>query len=170
MREFYNKNGDVCIYDLGDSGMDIDISVIEYCPKLFKDLRQKHGISDNFMYQSFAPLHNIQAIHNFFTGSGKSSSFFFFSDNKSFVLKTLKDTEKKLLLDQGVFFSYYQYMMSNQESLLSKYFGVYTIRIQHMSDITCFIMDNLLGRDFMNIERIYDLKGSTLGRRVQLTK
>jgi len=30
-----------------------------------------------------------------------------------------------------------------------------------MGDINCFIMDNLLGKDFNDIERIYDLKGST---------
>ena len=31
-------------------------------------------------------------------------------------------------------------------------------------------MDNLLGADFMHIERIYDLKGSTVGRSVNLTQ
>jgi hypothetical protein len=35
-----------------------------------------------------------------------------------------------------------------------------------MADINCFIMDNLLGKDFNNIVRIYDLKGSTKGRKV----
>lgn len=30
-------------------------------------------------------------------------------------------------------------------------------------------MDNLLGKDFANIERIYDLKGSTKGRMAKLT-
>jgi hypothetical protein len=30
-------------------------------------------------------------------------------------------------------------------------------------------MDNLFGKDYMNIERIYDLKGSTLGRRTKIT-
>jgi hypothetical protein len=39
-----------------------------------------------------------------------------------------------------------------------------------MQDITCFIMDNLLGQDFINIERIYDLKGSTFGRKVDLSE
>lgn len=39
-----------------------------------------------------------------------------------------------------------------------------------MEDVTCLIMDNLLGKDFMNIERIYDLKGSTKGRRVALSQ
>ncbi len=31
-------------------------------------------------------------------------------------------------------------------------------------------MDNLLGQDFINIERIYDLKGSTKGRIVKLSE
>ncbi len=39
-----------------------------------------------------------------------------------------------------------------------------------MEDIHCFIMDNLLGKDFNNIERIYDLKGSTKGRRAKLAE
>lgn len=39
-----------------------------------------------------------------------------------------------------------------------------------MADINCFIMDNLLGQDFINIQRIYDLKGSTKGRIVNLTE
>ena len=39
-----------------------------------------------------------------------------------------------------------------------------------MTEITCFIMDNLLGKDFININRIYDLKGSTKGRLVNLTQ
>ena len=60
-------------------------------------------------------------------------------------------------------------MTTSGDSLLSKYLGVYTIKIQNMADINCFIMDNLLGKDFNNIVRIYDLKGSTKGRKVQLT-
>ncbi len=56
--------------------------------------------------------------------------------------------------------------MNNEKTLLSKYYGVFTIKIEHMDDINCFIMDNLLGRDFNNIIRIFDLKGSTKGRRV----
>lgn len=38
-----------------------------------------------------------------------------------------------------------------------------------MEGITCFIMENLFGKDYMNIERIYDLKGSTQGRKSKLT-
>lgn len=59
--------------------------------------------------------------------------------------------------------------MTYSDSLLSKYYGVFTIRVKQWGDIDCFIMDNLLGRDFLNIQRIYDLKGSTQGRKVNLT-
>ena len=85
------------------------------------------------------------------------------------MLKTLKEEEKHLLLETGILENYYQYLMSEKTSLLSKYLGVYTIRVAHMADITCFIMDNLLGKDFANIERIYDLKGSTKGRKAQIS-
>ncbi len=121
------------------------------------------------LFESFAPIHNFQAIHNFFTGSGKSSSFFFFTDNKTFVLKTLKDSEKKLLLEQGVLENYYNYIMNTDQTLLSEFYGVFSIRVANMAEITCFIMDNLLGKDFFNIERIYDLKGSTHNRIVNLS-
>lgn len=127
-------------------------------------------MTEDHLFQSFIPIHNVQAIYNFFTGTGKSSSFFFFSDNKSYVLKTLKESEKKLLLENGILENYYNYVMSNKDTLLSKYFGVYQIKIPNMQDITCFIMDNLLGADYINIERIYDLKGSTFGRKVELTE
>lgn len=134
------------------------------------DIRKRSGIKEDYLFKSFIPLHNIQAIHNFFTGTGKSSSFFFFSDNKAFVLKTLKEAEKRLLLEGGILRNYHKYLMTHEDTLLSKFYGVYTIKIQNMGDIDCFIMDNLLGKDFSNILRIYDLKGSRTGRKVQLSK
>ena len=60
-------------------------------------------------------------------------------------------------------------MMEQQETLLSKIYGVFTLRFNNMEDISCFIMDNLLGKDLVSIQRIYDLKGSTKGRRSDLS-
>lgn len=122
------QHGDKCIYDLAED-VSIKISIIEYYPRLFREIRKKVGVTEDFLFKSFIPQHNIQAIHNFFTGTGKSSSFFFFSDNKTFVLKTLKDSEKNLLLDLGVLQQYHKYMTNSGDSLLSKYLGVYTIKI-----------------------------------------
>jgi len=82
----------------------------------------------------------------------------------------LKETEKRLLIDGGLLKNYHRYLMSHDETLLSKFYGAFTIRLENMDDIHCFIMDNLLGRDFNNIVRIYDLKGSRKGRKVILSK
>ena len=90
------------------------MEILEYAPELFKKIRQRFGATESHLFQSFIPIHNVQAIYNFFTGSGKSSSFFFFSDNKAYVLKTLKESEKKLLLEGGVLESYYEYVMEHK--------------------------------------------------------
>lgn len=38
-----------------------------------------------------------------------------------------------------------------------------------MGDITCYIMNNLVGMDFIDTVRMYDLKGSKYGRNVKLS-
>jgi hypothetical protein len=43
------------------------------------------------------------------------------------------------------------------------------LKLQQVEEISIIIMENMLGKDFGNIERIYDLKGSTKGRRAKLT-
>jgi hypothetical protein len=159
--------GHLCFYDVSE-GQYKTLEIIEYQPGIFRDLRRMFKVSEDTLFQSFVPLHNIQAIHNFFTGTGKSSSFFFFSDNKSFVLKTMPDKERKLLVDQGMLRNYHEHLSEHPESALSKIYGVFTIRVPAMEEVTCFIMDNLLGKDFMSIERIYDIKGSTKGRFAKL--
>ena len=145
------------------------IQVIEYAPKLFRDIRKASGISSIFFLKSFLPALNFQAIHNFFTGTGKSSSLFFFTDNKFFVLKTLKEEEKTLLLNKGILNNYFNHLMINKNSLLGRYYGVYTIKVPSMGDLHFIIMNNIIGLDFMSTFRIYDLKGSTFKRKVQLS-
>jgi hypothetical protein len=103
-------------------------------------------------------------MKNFKEGVGKSSSFFFFTDNKRFVIKTLKTEEKDLLIKKGILYSYASHLNSNPKSLLARFYGVYSIRIKHMEEISVVIMGNLMGDELPNIKRIYDIKGSTLGR------
>ena len=40
-------------------------------------------------------------------GSGKSNSFFFYTANNQFIIKTLKEDELKLLVRKGVLSKYY---------------------------------------------------------------
>ena len=81
-------------------------------------------------------------------GSGKSASFFFFTSNQNFVIKTLKDEELDLLARRGVLEKYYNYMSKHPKSLLARFYGVFTVKIQYMKPINVIIMDNLMGQHF----------------------
>ena len=97
-------------------------------------------------------------------GTGKSASFFFFTENKQFVIKTLKDEELELLARKGVLEKYYNHIHKYPNSLIARFYGIYTIKIKYMKPISVIIMDNLMGNHSEHITRIYDLKGSTFQR------
>lgn len=87
-----------------------------------------------------------------------------FTDNKRFVLKTVKPSEEKLLFtkNNGILKHYYNYVVNNKRNLLSKLLGVYKVKLQMMKEpITFVIMDSLIGPEYLRIERLYDLKGSS---------
>ena len=62
------------------------------------------------MLKTFIPTKNMQGMFNFKTGEGKSPSFFFFPDNKLLMLKTLKPSEKEILLNKGFLLKYMKYV------------------------------------------------------------
>ena len=60
---------------------------------------------------------------------GKSGSFFFFSHNKMFLIKTLTSSELNTFLEHFVW-DYYDHLVNNPETLLAKIYGVYTVIIK----------------------------------------
>jgi 1-phosphatidylinositol-4-phosphate 5-kinase len=101
---------------------------------------------------------------NFQEGTGKSASFFFFTESKQFVIKTLKDEELDLLARKGLLEKYHNYIKGNPQSMLARFYGIYTIKIKFMKPINVIIMDNVMGKHSEDIVRVFDLKGSTFQR------
>jgi hypothetical protein len=58
-------------------------------------------------------------------GAGASGSFFFFSHDKRFLIKTMTGGELKLFL--GLLPDYQEHLLMNGDSLLAKIFGVFTV-------------------------------------------
>ena len=79
-------------------------------------------------------------------GSGKSDSFFFYTANSQFIIKTLKEDELKMLVRHGILDKYYNHIKRNSNSLLARFYGVYTVKIKFMKPISIVIMDNLMGQ------------------------
>jgi len=63
-------------------------------------------------------------------GAGRSGSFFFFSHDNKFIIKTMTDTEFKMYLKRLPAFG--QHFKTNKNSLLAKILGVYTVNTEHI--------------------------------------
>ena len=111
----------------------------------------------------------MSGMYNFRTGEGKSPSFFFFSDNQMFMLKTMKESELEIL-KQGFLMDYFKYIHSNPDSLLMKIYGIYEIVIGTSDPVIFLITENMVGLDKDRITRSFDLKGSILGRYEKVTE
>ena len=108
------------------------VKIKEYGPKVFRSIRKTYGIKEQDLLKTFIPIKNMEGMFNFKTGGGKSPSFFFFPDNKLLMLKTLKPSEKDILLQKGFLLQYFKYVMKNPKTLLMKFYGLYSIQIDSM--------------------------------------
>ena len=70
-----------------------------------------------------------------------------------------------MLARKGLLEKYHNYIKSNPQSMLARFYGIYTIKIKFMKPINVIIMDNVMGKHSEDIVRVFDLKGSTYGRR-----
>ena len=112
------------------------------------------------------PEKNRDMVFKAGEGAGASGSFFFFSHNKRFIIKTMSDSELKMFL--GILPYYELHLKENKESLLSRIYGVYTIRMKGLATIHLMLMANTLNfRDPKRITRIFDIKGSYVAREVK---
>ena len=58
-------------------------------------------------------------------GAGRSGSFFFFSFDKKFLIKTMNDNEMAVFT--GMLPSYLNHFMKNPDSLLARIYGIFTV-------------------------------------------
>jgi 1-phosphatidylinositol-4-phosphate 5-kinase len=72
--------------------------------------------------------------------SGKSGSFFFFSNDKKFVIKTLQDHEKRKLL--SILDSFIKHFVLNKDSLISRIYGIYTLMTDDFKPIDIIVMQS----------------------------
>ena len=70
-----------------------DIQVTEYAPDVFAFLRQKDGYSNEVLRQSLNPEANKKMVFKAGESQGKSGSFFFFSQDQQFIIKTMTEED-----------------------------------------------------------------------------
>ena len=92
--------------------------------------------------ESLSPKHNRDMVFKAGEGAGRSGSFFFFSHDRKFIIKTMTKDELNLYLRLLSEFS--KHFLNNKNSLIAKIFGVFTINTEHMKEVHVMLMENTM--------------------------
>ncbi|KAI2501262.1 Phosphatidylinositol-4-phosphate 5-Kinase [Fragilaria crotonensis] len=159
----------------GTSGENITARVSAHAPDAFADLRSWFGISESAFRTSMLESGPYISFQSNSKGAARAGGVFFFTRDGAYMIKTIKKSEAKTLLEMLP--KYHKYMRHNgRKSLLTRFCGMYTIKLTFPSsssilgitaekEHTFVIMNSVFpaeGSQFIS-ER-YDLKGSTVGR------
>ena len=149
-------------------------SFFDYAPKIFASIRKFSGISKEQYLESLGPEKILGYIFksNFETlselcSTGKSGSFFYYSYDGRFMLKTIPRREFKKLKE--ILQNYHEYLtQKNTDSLMCRVFGLHKVIFYRkkgkMSQKIYFCVMNNVFQTTKKIDLRYDLKGSTFGR------
>jgi hypothetical protein len=143
---------------------DCTITVKDYFPSTFDAIRSIYEIR----FKTF--VDSLSVLDGGSEGEGKSKQLFFFTQNKKYVIKTVKKHELQLMKD--LIEKYYYHIAANPDTLLCRFFGLYKVRLSsglfNMSSVeyTVIVMNNCMRVPpvFSKPCQIYDLKGSSYGR------
>lgn len=143
-------------------------SFVDLEPQVFSMLRESYGISPRAYRKSFdiknaADIDGTKMLEKF--TEGKSGSFFYFTQDFRYIIKTVTASEERFL--RKIAYDYYEHMRDNPDSLIIRLFGLHQVRLApEQSYITVVVMDNVFyNTDKLKIHRKFDLKGSWVGRR-----
>eukprot|EP00300_Choanocystis_sp_HF-7_P041688 c8474_g1_i2.p1 GENE.c8474_g1_i2~~c8474_g1_i2.p1 ORF type:complete len:707 (+),score=164.23 c8474_g1_i2:125-2122(+) len=140
----------------------------DYSPLIFHEIRKLYNISDEEFLASLSPLPilgnlllgNLRRLSSLIS-EGKSGSLLYFTHDKKYVIKTIPKREHVAFL--GILRSYYDYVRSNPNTLITRFVGLYDLTLYNGKTIYFTIMANVFETP-LAIHRRFDLKGSTVGR------
>ena len=136
----------------------------------FKAFQEADGLSDDKIATSLDLDSNINKIFKSGTGSsGKSGSFFFYSFDNKLIIKTVEESEKRLLIsmldDLKSHVTNLPFNPSGPKSLLARIYGLYSIVTSQFSKVSFILMQNTIQFQDPNSHKVtFDLKGSQIGR------
>ena len=135
-----------------------DFKFKDYAPWVFRDLREEcfHLDPADYLLSLTA-----QYILSELGSPGKSGSFFYFSRDYRFIIKTIRHAEHKFL--RSILKRYHAHVRANPHTLLSRFYGLHRVKLPHGRKIHFVIMNNLFPAH-KDVHESYDLKGSTVGR------
>ena len=144
--------------------INIRSEIISHCQSKFKQIMELDGLTSRDIMSSLNVQDNIQNVFQAGEGVGQSGSFFFFSKDNKLLIKTMRGTEKDVLLkmlDDLI----YHFKKTQNKSLLARIYGVFTIKTNVFRSVDVIVMQNTVQLSNKSNPCMYfDLKGSSKGR------
>ncbi|PSN62558.1 SAICAR synthase-like protein [Corynespora cassiicola Philippines] len=134
-----------------------DFKFKDYAPWVFRHLRQTFKLDPADYLVSLTSKYILSELGS----PGKSGSFFYFSRDYKYIIKTIHHAEHKFL--RKILKDYYNHVKDNPNTLLSQFYGLHRVKIPYGRKIHFVVMNNLFP-PHRDIHRTFDLKGSTIGR------
>ncbi|EEB06807.1 1-phosphatidylinositol-4-phosphate 5-kinase Its3 [Schizosaccharomyces japonicus yFS275] len=134
-----------------------DFKFKDYAPWVFRHLRQLFHLDAADYLVSLTSKYILSELGS----PGKSGSFFYFSRDYRFIIKTIHHSEHKFLRD--ILRDYYNHVKNNPNTLISQFYGLHRVKLPFGRKIHFVVMNNLFP-PHRDIHQMFDLKGSTLGR------
>lgn len=136
-----------------------DFKFKDYCPWVFRLIRQEFHVDPSYYLLSLTGKYVLSEL----VSSGKSGSFFYYSQDYRFIIKTIHHSEHKFILKILRF--YYEHIKSNPHTFLSRIFGLHRVKLPGNKKIHFVVMGNVFPAN-KDIHEVYDLKGSLFGRKI----
>lgn len=139
-----------------------DFKFKDYAPAVFRELREFFRVDTADYLLSLTAKYILSELGS----PGKSGSFFYFSRDYRFIIKTIRHSEKNVLMK--ILRSYYAHVCANPQTLLSQFYGLHRVKLPGGRKVHFVIMNNLFP-PHRDIHEMYDLKGSTVQREQKKT-
>ncbi|KAG0284254.1 Phosphatidylinositol-4-phosphate 5-kinase [Linnemannia gamsii] len=136
-----------------------DFKFKDYAPWVFRHLREDFHIDASDYLVSLTSKYILSELGS----PGKSGSFFYFSQDYRFIIKTIHHAEHKFM--RKILKDYFNHVKHNPHTLLCRFFGLHRVKLPHGRKIHFVVMGNVFPPN-RDIHETYDLKGSTLGRAI----
>ncbi|KAK5661779.1 hypothetical protein OQA88_9880 [Cercophora sp. LCS_1] len=134
-----------------------DFKFKDYAPWVFRHLRSLFRLDPADYLMSLTGKYILSELGS----PGKSGSFFYFSRDYKYIIKTIHHAEHKFL--RKILKDYYQHVIDNPNTLLSQFYGLHRVKMPYGKKIHFVVMNNLFP-PHRDIHQTFDLKGSTIGR------
>ena len=147
----------------------------EYYPTKFAEIRAWNGIDSESYIKSFerpllafianSKLSKVCFFLFFFVFirsriARRSGMYFFYCSNGKFLVKSLKKSEFNFL--HQILNEYYEFLRDHQNTLINRFYGMYGVK--HKKETIYFVVMESIFYSNLDVDCIYDLKGSTKGR------